>query len=214
MATRTPEDELYEGYESDNDSVASSDVVNSYVMVEYAPPPSVDGYGAVYSAESPSAASHLPFPRRLAYGVGHVFNDMCASMWFTYLIVFYHMVLQISNTYVGLLVLIGQTADAMATPVVGYFCDRTHNRYGGRKTWHLIGTIMVAVSFFFFWHSCIYCSNQPVGWQMLYWACFMIVFQFGWASVQVSHLALIPELTHRLPEKQSEEERVGLNAIR
>ena len=49
---------------------------------------------------------------------------------------------------------------------------------------------------------------------MLYWASFIIVFQFGWASVQVSHLALIPELTHHLSEKSGEAERVGLNSIR
>ncbi len=26
------------------------------------------------------------------YGVGHVLNDLCASMWFTYLLLFYHKV--------------------------------------------------------------------------------------------------------------------------
>ena len=197
MATRVPED-------------STDDVHDS----ECTPPPNFNTYGAVYSEETPKAMVRLPPSRRFAYGVGHVFNDMCASMWFTYLIVFYHMVLQISNLYAGLLILIGQIADAMATPIVGYFCDRTHNRYGGRKTWHLIGTVMVAASFFFFWHTCIYCTNQSVGWQMLYWASFIVVFQFGWASVQVSHLALIPELTHHLSEKSGEAERVGLNSIR
>ena len=150
----------------------------------------------------------LPCPRRYAYGVGHVMNDLAASMWFTYFIVFYHYVLQISNAYAGLLVLIGQVADALTTPVVGYFCDHTNNGYGGRKTFHLIGTVMVALSLFFFWHRCIYCDQQPVPYQILYFSCFIIVFQSGWATVQVSHLALIPELT---PDKN---ERVGLNSIR
>lgn len=152
--------------------------------------------------------SRLSILQRGAYGVGHVFNDMCASMWFTYFILFFHAVLRIPNLYAGLLVLIGQTADGLATPVVGFLCDRTENWYGGRKTWHLIGTVCVAGSFFFFWHECIYCSNQPVGWQILYFSSFIVVFQFGWAAVQISHLALIPELT---PHKN---ERVLLNAIR
>ena len=159
---------------------------------------------------SPRMERHgqLPLYRRYTYGVGHVFNDLCASMWFTYMILFYHMVLRLSNAYAGLIVLVGQAADALATPVVGYLCDKTENKYGGRKSWHLVGTIMVACSLFFFWHHCIYCSNQPLGYQVLYYSCFIIVFQVGWATVQISHLALIPELT------DNESERVGLNSIR
>lgn len=152
--------------------------------------------------------SELSYVRRVTYGVGHVFNDLCASMWFTYFLLFYHLVLQIPNTYAGLLVLIGQVADALTTPVVGYLCDTTNNRYGGRKTWHLIGTAMVALSLFFFWHQCIYCSKQPLGYQILYFSCFIIVFQAGWATVQVSHLSLIPSLT------SNESIRVELNSIR
>ena len=152
---------------------------------------------------------HLPFIRRLGYGVGHFFNDMCASMWFTYLLVFYHKVIMIGNSYAGLLLLIGQVADAMATPVVGFLCDKTRCRYGRRKIWHLVGTVMVAASFFFFWRdSLFYIPKTEIGWKIVYFAFFIVIFQFGWASVQISHLALIPELT------DDENERVGLNAIR
>ncbi|MPC96962.1 Major facilitator superfamily domain-containing protein 12 [Portunus trituberculatus] len=31
---------------------------------------------------------------KYGYGVGHIFNDLCASMWFTYLLVYLHYVLQ------------------------------------------------------------------------------------------------------------------------
>lgn len=43
----------------------------------------------------------LPPLRRLSYAVGHFLNDLCASMWFTYLLVFYHSVLGFQNTYAG-----------------------------------------------------------------------------------------------------------------
>lgn len=43
----------------------------------------------------------LSAPRRLSYAVGHFLNDLCASMWFTYLLVFYHSVLGFQNTYAG-----------------------------------------------------------------------------------------------------------------
>ena len=152
---------------------------------------------------------HLPLYRKIAYGVGHVFNDMCASMWFTYLLVFFHFVVRLNNAYAGLLLLIGQIADAAATPIIGYLCDHTRTRYGRRKTWHLIGTVLVAISLFFFWHTCIGCtSSTPLGLMIFYFAIPICIFQFGWASVQISHLSLIPELT------DDASERVGLNAIR
>ena len=31
----------------------------------------------------------LPISLKLSYGIGHVLNDICASMWFTYLLVFF-----------------------------------------------------------------------------------------------------------------------------
>ena len=34
----------------------------------------------------------LSLARKLGYGLGHVANDLCASMWFTYLLLFFHQV--------------------------------------------------------------------------------------------------------------------------
>ena len=44
--------------------------------------------------------------------------------------------------------------------------------------------------------------------QFLYYSPFIVIFQIGWASTQISHLSLIPELT------PNNGERVELNAIR
>lgn len=38
---------------------------------------------------------------KLSYAAGHFLNDLCASMWFTYLLVFYHSVLGFQNTDAG-----------------------------------------------------------------------------------------------------------------
>lgn len=38
---------------------------------------------------------------RLSYAMGHFLNDLCASMWFSYLLVFYHSVLGFENTNAG-----------------------------------------------------------------------------------------------------------------
>lgn len=49
----------------------------------------------------PAPERPLPALRRLSYAVGHFLNDLCASMWFTYLLVFYHSVLGFQSSYAG-----------------------------------------------------------------------------------------------------------------
>ena len=84
---------------------------------------------------------HLPFVQKLSYSVGHVLNDLTASMWFTYMIIYFHQVKDFDNGLAGDLVLIGQISDAIFTPFIGYESDRTNGfwKMGKRKTWHFIG---------------------------------------------------------------------------
>lgn len=49
----------------------------------------------------------LSFGGRMSYSVGHVLNDLCASMWFSYFLVYMHFVKQF-HTSAGVLLLIGQ----------------------------------------------------------------------------------------------------------
>lgn len=149
---------------------------------------------------------------QLGYGIGHVLNDVCASLWFTYFLVFFHLVLEFSASQSGNLMLIGQVVDALATPFVGYHSDHTDNpisiKYGRRKLWHLFGTACVLVSFPFIFSECIGCTMSHKWAQMYYFAAFIVIFQIGWASVQISHLSLIPELS------EDDHTRTHLTAIR
>ncbi|KAK7076664.1 Major facilitator superfamily domain-containing protein 12 [Halocaridina rubra] len=157
--------------------------------------------------------SGLPLRTRLGYGVGHVLNDLCSAMWFTYLLIYFHHVLLFNNTLAGVVLLIGQVADGLSTPFVGHEADRTDDlafcsRYGRRKTWHLAGTICVLCAFPFIFLGCLGCELTSDWAQVIYFAPFVIIFQFGWAATQISHLALIPSIT------QDPHDRTELNAIR
>lgn len=153
----------------------------------------------------------LSFRKRFSYGVGHVLNDLCASMWFSYLLLFYHKVLNFSNSTAGYILLAGQIADGIATPLLGYESDRRGNicNYGRRKSWHLIGSLAVAFSFPPLFMQCVGCNNDtPEYAKFIYYVPLVVIFQCGWAATQINHLALIPELA------RNREEKVNLNAIR
>ncbi|CAG4965330.1 unnamed protein product [Colias eurytheme] len=99
---------------------------------------------------------------QLGYGIGHILNDVCASLWFTYFLVFFHLVLEFTASQAGYLMLIGQVVDAVSTPFIGYHSDHTNNSvsawYGRRKLWHLFGSACVLMSFPFIFSQCIGCS--------------------------------------------------------
>ncbi|CAI2356880.1 unnamed protein product [Caenorhabditis sp. 36 PRJEB53466] len=150
----------------------------------------------------------ISFPKKIAFGVGHFYNDLCASMWFTYLMIYMEKVLKFRSSRAGLLMLIGQGTDAVSTPLVGIFSDSNilpacFDKIGRRLSWHLIGTVLVSISFPMIFNKCFLCKSDTSEWlEVLWFVPFIMVFQFGWASVQISHLALIPELSS-LPSSRS-----------
>lgn len=87
----------------------------------------------------------LPLSQRLAFSIGHVLNDLTASVWFSYLIIYLSQVKEFSNISAGLLMLIGQISDALFTPFIGIGSDKTNGlcNMGKRKTWHLFGTFNI-----------------------------------------------------------------------
>lgn len=88
----------------------------------------------------PGPPGTLSLAARLSFAVGHFLNDLCAGMWFTYLLLFLHSVRGYSSRGAGLLLLLGQVADGLCTPLVGYEADRAACvRCGPRKAWHLAG---------------------------------------------------------------------------
>lgn len=63
---------------------------------------------------------------------------------------FQHNMLRLGNDVAGNLMLLGQVADAISTPFVGYESDRPNGlwlcKFGRRKAWHLVGRLLVLLS--------------------------------------------------------------------
>ena len=67
----------------------------------------------------------------------------------------------------------------------------------------------VALSFPFLFIDCIGCTSDTSEITMfVYYAPLVVIFQFGWASTQISHLSLIPDLSSK------HDDQVFLNSLR
>lgn len=71
----------------------------------------------VKSGRAANRSAPLSCPTKFGFSLGHFFNDMSSSVWFSYSLLFFK--LYFSNSMAGALILIGQVADALATPFVG-----------------------------------------------------------------------------------------------
>ena len=150
-----------------------------------------------------SLAPSLKFIEKLGYAFGHIFNDLCAAVWFSFTLLFLEKVQQMSQIETGALILLGQITQAIVTPVIGKLSDV----YGSKRTWHAVGTLFVFLSFPLIYSVCPYCDVSS-GWKLTFYVVIVIIFNVAWPMVQIAHMAIIPELG------SSQRDRSDLTAMR
>lgn len=140
-----------------------------------------------------------------SYGIGHVLNDITASCWFNFLPYFLTEIISISNDKAGIVMLSGQVADALATPLVGLLSDKFETRCGKRTPWYLGGTVLVIICFSLIFQPCFICSenNSETTMQLIYYIILPSLFNIGWAAVQVAHMSLLPIISINKKNKDS-----------
>jgi Na+/melibiose symporter-like transporter len=146
----------------------------------------------------------LNFFEKIGYALGHIFNDLVAGVWYSYTLIFLQGVQSMPGPEAGAMVMLGQVADAISTPIVGFLTDK----FGTKKSWHIFGSFLVLLSFPMIFSICPFCETWPTWWKFLYYPFVIIIFQFGWPVCQITHLAMIPELS------RTQRDRSDLTALR
>jgi len=73
------------------------------------------------------------------------------------------------------------------------------------------GTVAVSVSFPLIFLDCFACVRNNDMWgHLLYYGAFIAIFQFGWASTQIAHMALMIQLTQ---DNSHQTELSGLRSV-
>jgi Na+/melibiose symporter-like transporter len=132
----------------------------------------------------------------ISYSIGHFQNDICASCWFNFMSYYTVHILQIDKVTAGFVLLSGQIADALATPIVGILSDKFDTKIGRRTPWYIGGTILVIICFTLMFQSDYILPNDvSYGLKMMYFIINPSLFNVGWAAVQVSHMSLLPSIS-------------------
>lgn len=59
------------------------------------------------------------------YAVSHFSNDLLAATYFTYILYYVKEVIGLNDVISGFVILAGQITDAIMTPIVGFYSDKT-----------------------------------------------------------------------------------------
>ncbi|XP_031549348.1 major facilitator superfamily domain-containing protein 12-like [Actinia tenebrosa] len=153
----------------------------------------------------PDAVTRLTAKQRFCFSIGHIQNDLQAYAAFSYLLVFWTKVIGLSNSSTGIIFLVAQVTDGILSPAIGYACDRYDfpllSRFGKRKAWHMFGTIVLLIFSPFLFVRCLLCevtsgdNYETVA--ITYYSMIVIAIHFGFAAVQISHLALLPDIAKK-----------------
>ena len=136
----------------------------------------------------------------LGYTLGHVLNDMTASIWFTYVLVFMEKQVNMSETNAGVVFLTGQFVDAIFNPLSGIIIDALPFE-SSRVYYVVLGSVGVALTFSLLFFVPEFLDGLSSGYRVLWYSSWASLFNIFWSFVQVSHFSLVDELASTTKSK-------------
>src|SRR5690554_6290146 len=86
------------------------------------------------------------------YAIGMFGTSIPINMFKTYAAIYYVDRLGLSTASFSLVLFVYTFIDALDNPVYGYLSDRTRTKWGRRRPWLVIGSIMLGLSFIAFFN--------------------------------------------------------------
>ena len=96
-------------------------------------------------------AGKLTVKTKLAWGVGGFGENIANSAILSLVFPIFNVALGFSTLAIGLAMAISRIADAILDPVIGNLTDNTRSRWGRRRPWMFVGSILMALFFSAVW---------------------------------------------------------------
>ncbi len=145
------------------------------------------------------ASVRLPLRIKLGNGFGSVAYGVKDNGFATLLLLFYSQVLGLEARLVGLILLVALLLDAMIDPLVGYWSDKTHSRWGKRHPWMYAAILPMAAAWIMLWHP----PETSAGWLYAYLLLFAFLMRAAVSCFEIPALSVVPGLTSDYDERTS-----------
>jgi glycoside/pentoside/hexuronide:cation symporter, GPH family len=133
----------------------------------------------------------VPFGNKLAFGAGHLANQLFPAALGVFMVVLV-MSLKMSPILAGILGALPRLLDAVTDPIMGFISDNTKSKWGRRKPYILLGSVITGVTFMIMWQL------NPENSQLYNFVYFLIVsifFYIGYTIFATPLIGLGYELT-------------------
>ncbi|MFC2080561.1 MFS transporter, partial [Bacteroidota bacterium] len=92
----------------------------------------------------------VPFGQKIAFGSGHLANQLFPAALGVFMVILV-LALKMDPFLAGLLAAIPRLLDALTDPIMGYISDNTRSRWGRRKPYIFLGSILTGFAFMIMW---------------------------------------------------------------
>lgn len=145
------------------------------------------------------AAELLPLRIKLGNGIGSIAYGVKDNGFSTLLLLFYSQVLGLEARLVGLVLLVALLLDALIDPLVGYWSDKTHSKWGKRHPWMYAAILPMAAAWVMLWHP----PELSGGWLYGYLLLFAFLMRAAVSCYEIPALSVVPGLTCDYDERTS-----------
>ncbi|MDX1284907.1 MAG: MFS transporter, partial [Draconibacterium sp.] len=139
----------------------------------------------------------VPIGQKLAFGSGHLANQLFPAALGVFMVVLV-MSLNMSPILAGILGALPRLLDALTDPIMGFISDNTKSKWGRRKPYILLGSVITGVSFMVMWQL------NPENSQMynfFYFLTVSIFFYLGYTIFATPLIGLGYEMTSDYNER-------------
>ena len=131
------------------------------------------------------------FLAKCSYGFADIYGGGAFVVISTFFTVFLTKALGMSPALAGTIPLIGKVWDAVTDPIMGNIVDRTHSKFGAKRFYILIGSVISAITFLMLWMS-VNTTNTAA--QYAFYVVMYMLFSTGFTIVMVPYNGLLPDM--------------------
>ncbi len=148
----------------------------------------------------PQNTPPLSLGTKTAYGVGSVAYGVNNGGFDYFLLLFYSQVVGLDSRLVGVAILVALIIDAISDPIIGYWSDNLHSKWGRRHPFMLAAALPLALSYFLLWSPPQEMSQSAIFWYLLTLA---VVIRTSMTFYETPSSALAAELSDNYVERSS-----------
>ncbi len=143
--------------------------------------------------------SKVPFSQKIAFGMGMLANQMFPAVLGIFMVVLVQD-LGFPGWMWGTIYFFPRIFDAFTDPIMGFISDNTKSKWGRRRQYVFIGSVLMGLSFIVMWQ--LYRSDG-VEYNFIYFMVWSFIFYLGLTLFSVPYVAMGYEMSNDFHERTS-----------